>query len=122
MKLESLNDFVSKLYKSGIKGKEEQALNLIYTYNYFLNLEITEEMFGTVFPDFIKCNQKYAVNNNIVKSFDNFGNNEFSITIYTQYGKDKKYAYVTSYHLKTINDLVGKIDNFNSHYLRTPNF
>jgi len=69
-----------------------------------------------LFIDFVKCTQATALNNNIKNSFDNFGEDEFLVTIYRMVGKEynqkDRMTFVTSFHLKTINDLVGKIDRY----------
>ena len=117
-KLISINDFindVSEYYRESHNSK--RALELIINYNDFLNQPITEAMFinhgeKPLFEGFKKCSQKETVSNRYKKSFDNFGKDEFQITIFKVYRK--KMTYVTSFHLKTINDLVGKIDEFNS--------
>jgi len=99
-----VNDF---LQVDAIKQK------MFVEYAKFLNKNITEDMFigeNAIFPDFVKCSQKDAAIKGISKSFDNFGKNEFSITILRlsgkEYGQKDKLSYVTSYHLKKINDLV----------------
>jgi hypothetical protein len=40
----------------------------------------------------------------------------FYVCVYQKYGHENKPCYVTSFHLKTVNDLVGKIDEYNSQH------
>lgn len=118
-KLVSLNDFVSEISEYYNESKNsERALELIFNYNEFLKQPIKEEMFLNnneipLFEDFVKLSQKDTVNSRHKKSFNNFGKNEFQVTTYRKYGNDKKYSFVTSFHLKTINDLVDKIEDYN---------
>lgn len=96
-----VNDF---LQVDAIKQK------MFVEYAKFLNMDLREDMFtgeNPIFPDFVKCTQKYAVNNNILKSFDDFGKNEFSITMYRNYDANgvKKTTFVTSYRIKKVEQL-----------------
>jgi len=121
-KLICLNDFVDNVRDYVNESQStERGLNLIFSYNDFLNQDIKEEMFtgdNTLFPDFIKCTQKFASINRIEKSFDTFGKDEWQVTILRKVGKEygipERISLVSSFHLKVINDLVGKIEEYNS--------
>lgn len=99
-------------------NNHERSVKLIYAYNHFLITRITEDMFtgeNPLFPDFVKCTQKYAVENNIERSFYNFGEDAFTVTVYkeSEYSKTKSGKSFCSYfHLKTIGDLIGKVDQY----------
>ena len=118
-RLISLIDFVSEISDYYHESKNsERALELIFNYNEFLKQPIKERMFIDdnelpLFEGFIKSTQKNTVNNRHKKTFDNFGKNEFQVTTYRKYGNDKKKSFITSYYLKTVNDLVGKIEEYN---------
>lgn len=138
-KLLSLAEFVTDIQDYVTESNNpERAYKLIVAYKDFLNTPITEEMFTgkePLFDGFVKCHPSAATTdpyNRIVKSFDNFGKEKFSITILKQAGVDfisvkevsgyklddknmKKLSFHTYFHLKTINDLVGKIDNYQYH-------
>lgn len=120
--LRTLNHFVVEIEQYVKESFDYQKLiEVIFAYNDFLNQPIREEMFlgeNPLFPEFIKCSQKYASENRIDKSFDNFGENEFSLSVRKwwgqEYGRKETFGLVTSYHLKTVNDLVGKIERYDS--------
>lgn len=116
--LKTLNEFTEDIEDYVNESRnEERGLKLIFAFNDFLNQPIKEDMFigeNPLFPDFVKCTTKEAITQGIKKSFNNFGKDEFCVSIYQKYGPEKKPSYVTSFHLKTVNDLVGKIDNYNS--------
>ena len=118
--LVSLSEFVDGIsdYTSQSKNTD-RGLKMIYAYNNFLKTPICEEMFtgkNPLFIDFVKCCQSEALKKGIKNSFDNFGEDAFSVTVYRMAGKEynqkDRMTFVTSYHLKTINDLVGKIDRY----------
>lgn len=119
-KLRTLNEFTEDIEDYVNESKNvERGLKLIFAYNDFLNQPIKEEMFigeNPLFPNFVKCTQKEATTKGIEKSFDNFGKDEFYVCVYRKYGYENKPTYVTSFHLKTVNDLVGKIDDYNSQH------
>lgn len=121
-KLITLNSFVAEVEQYALESLNyERATQLIFAYNDFLNQAISEEMFigdNALFPNFTKCTQKFSSENRLDKSFDNFGGNEFQVSIMRivgkEYGQQDKICLVTSYHLKIVNDLVGKFDDYNS--------
>ncbi len=96
---------------------------MVKDYAKFLNKNLTEEMFigkRPVFPGFVKITQNEATKGDVKLSFDNFGKDEFSVTQLKKYKPtDDKLSFVTSYHLKTIEDLV-KLDidfiQYNDYY------
>ena len=118
--LVSLSEFVDKASDYTLESKNtDRGLKMIYAYNNFLNTPICEEMFtgeNPLFIDFVKCCQSEALKKGIKNSFDNFGEDAFSVTVYRMAGKEynqkDRMTFVTSYHLKTINDLIGKIDRY----------
>jgi hypothetical protein len=117
-KLITLNEFTEDIADYVNESMNfERGLKYIFAYNDFLNQPIKEDMFigeNPLFYDFEKRTQAEAVCYGIEKSFHYLGNNEYSVCIYKKYGNENKKGYVTSYHLKTINDLVGKIDIHNN--------
>jgi hypothetical protein len=121
-KLITLNSFVTEVEQYARESLNyERIAQLIFAYSDFLNQPISEEMFvghNALFPNFIKCPQKYASENRVDKSFDNFGENEFQVSIRRvvgkEYGQKDRMSLVTSYHLKIVNDLVGKFDDYDS--------
>ena len=90
--LVSLSEFVDKASDYTLESKNtDRGLKMIYAYNNFLNTPICEEMFtgeNPLFIDFVKCTQATALNNNIKNSFDNFGEDAFSVTVYRMAGKE----------------------------------
>ena len=110
--VEDINQYVQESHST------ERGLNLIFIYNDFLKQPIQEEMFlaeNPLFPGFVKCSQKEATIKRIEKSFDNFGKDGFYVSVlHPEYGEDKKPCFVTSFHLKTVGDLIGKVKDCNS--------
>jgi hypothetical protein len=101
-----------------IKGGSDSFLQidaikhrLFVEYANFLNKNLTDEMFigdNPTFPGFVKCTPAEAEKKDILNSFDNFGKDEYMIRMYRNYeanGVTKK-AFVTSFHLKKVNDIV----------------
>lgn len=119
-KLITLNSFVTEVEQYARESLNyERTAQLIFAYNNFLNQPINEEMFigdKALFPNFTKCNQKFASENRLDKSFDNFGKNKFQVSIRRivgkEYGMKEGMSLVTSYHLRIVNDLVGKVDYY----------
>ena len=97
-----VNDF---LQVDAIKQK------MFVEYAKFLNTDLREDMFtgeNPIFPDFIKCTPKQAKQLGIKKSFDNFGKNEFMMSLFKKDYKagDKIYdTYVTYFHIKKVEQL-----------------
>ena len=119
-KLINLNQFTKEIEDYVHESNNvERGLQLIFAYNDFLSQPIKEEMFigeNPLFPNFVKCSQKEAITKGIENSFNNFGKDEFYVRVYRKHGHENKPGYLTSFHLKTVNDLVGKIDHYNSHH------
>lgn len=116
------------VFTGNVKTSANQFLQVdaikqrIFTdYAKFLYKDIKEEMFigdKPIFSGFIKCTPSYASKNGIEKSFDDFGQNEFSITIYKVPEKTyniKGKTFCTSFHLKKIGDLVNMGLTYNNY-------
>ena len=121
-KLITLNDFVDNI-KDYVNESHstERGLRLIFDYNDFLNQDIKEEMFmgeTPLFDGFKNIFQSEALKLGIKKSFQKDSKGEFSVCVYRtvgkEYGISERTTYVTSFHLKSVNDLIGKIDEYNS--------
>jgi hypothetical protein len=117
-KLITLNKFVEDIENYVNESKNiSRALQLIFDYQKFLSQPIKEEMFlgdDTLFPGFVKATQKEATIRRFEKTFYNFGKDGFYVSVlHKEYGEDKKPCFVTSFHLKTVGDLVGKVDECN---------
>lgn len=120
-KLRTLSEFTEDIEDYVNESKNsERGLKLIFAYNDFLSQTIKEDMFtgeNPLFPNFIKCTQKEATDKGIERSFNNFGQkDEFYVCIYKKYEHENKSSYVTFYHLKTVADLVGKFEGYNSQH------
>lgn len=121
-KLISLNEFVDDILDYVNESEStERGLKLIFDYNDFLNQDIKEEMFtdkDPLFPGFVNIMQSEALRLQIKKSFQKDSEGKFSVCVYRTVGKEyvieERTTYVTTFHLKTVNDLIGKIDNYNS--------
>ncbi len=121
-KLITLNDFVDNICDYVNESQSaERGLKLIFDYNDFLNQNIKAEMFtgeDCLFPGFANIMQSEALRRQIKKSFQKDSNGEFSVCVYRTVGKEydipERTTYVTSFHLKTVNDLIGKIEEYNS--------
>lgn len=121
-KLISLNEFVDDILDYVNESQShERGLKLIFDYNDFLNQDIKEEMFTDeepLFPGFVNIMQSEALRRQIKKSFQKDSEGKFSVCVYRtvgkEYGIEERITYVTTFHLKTVNDLIGKIDNYNS--------
>lgn len=104
------------VFTGEIKSSADQFLQInaikqkmFVEYAKFLNSNLNVDMFigqRAVFDGFVKCSQKEALYNNTKKSFDYFGVDEFSMTLFRKYSQDRKECFVTSFHLKKIVDLV----------------
>jgi hypothetical protein len=120
-KLITLNDFVDNI-KDYVNESHsiERGLQLIFAYNNFLNQPINEEMFtgkNPLFEGFRNIMQSEALKYQIKKSFQKDKNGSFSVCVYRTIEEpeiSRRTTYVTSFHLKTVNDLVGKIEEYNS--------
>ena len=120
-KLITLNDFVDNI-KDYVNESQstERGLRLIFDYNDFLNQPIKEEMFtggNSLFEGFKNIMQSEALKYQIKKSFQKCKNDSFSVCVYRTIEEpeiSKITTYVTSFHLKTVNDLIGKIAEYNS--------
>jgi len=121
-KLMCLNDFVDNIRDYVNESQShERGLKLIFDYNDFLNQDIKEEMFtgeNCLFPGFKNIMQSEALLLQIKKSFQKDSEGNFTVCVYRKVGKEynipERTTYVTSFHLKTVNDLIGKIDEHNS--------
>ncbi len=120
-KLITLNDFVDNI-KDYVNESQstERGLRLIFDYNDFLNQQIREEMFtgeNALFEGFRNIMQSEALKYQIKKSFQKSKDGSFSVCVYRTIEEpeiSKRTTYVTSFHLKTVNDLIGKIAEYNS--------
>ena len=121
-KLISLNEFVDDILDYVNESQStERGLKLIFDYNDFLNQDIKKEMFTDecpLFPGFVNIMQSEALVRQIKKSFQKDSKGDFSVCVYRTVGKEydipERTTYVTSFHLKTVNDLIGKISEYNS--------
>lgn len=98
----------------------ERGIDLLKWYSDLLNEPLNINMFtgeNPLFPNFnIVANSKYATQNNIENSVFKFANKEFGITLYrnSKYSTSKSgMCYITSYHLKKVEDLCGRDIEFN---------
>jgi len=118
-KLITLSDFIEEIESYVSESFNiERGLDLIIYYKDFLKQPIKEEMFlgdKPLFPGFVKCNQKEATSKGYLKSFDNYGEEGFYMTIYKKYDNDRNPSWVLSFNLKTINDLIGKVEEFDNY-------
>ncbi len=118
-KLITLSDFIEEIESYVSESFNiERGLDLIVYYKDFLKQPIKEEMFlgdKPLFPGFVKCNQKEATSKGYLKSFDNYGEKGFYMTIYKEYDNDRNPSWVSSFNLKTINDLIGKVEEFDNY-------
>lgn len=120
-KLITLNDFVDNI-KDYVNESHsvERGLQLIFAYNDFLNQPIKEEMFTGITPlfeGFRNIMQSEALKYQIKKSFQKDKNGSFSVCVYRTIEEpeiSRRTTYITSFHLKIVNDLVGKIAEYNS--------
>lgn len=81
----------------------ERFMEAVCNYADLLRCPLNDGMFineKPLFSGFIKCTQKYASEHRIPYSFDNFGKDEYLMTVLQ--GKSL-HCY---FHLKTVNDLV----------------
>lgn len=110
MRLKTMTRFITDtLDNYHENGDSKRTLQLIKHYTEFLATPIDLKMFSGQDPlimDFIIVPQQTL---NYKKSVFIFSDDEFGITILKYYSPgDKKQSYVTSYHLKTIEDLCGR--------------
>lgn len=89
----------------------EKFVNDVVDYATFLDSNLTDEMFigdNPIFPGFIKCTPAEADKKDILNSFYNFGKDEYMIRMYRDYEANRvtKKTFVTSSHLKKVNDLI----------------
>lgn len=97
---------------------------MVKDYAKFLNKNLIEDMFigkRPMFPGFVKSTQMDATMHKYLLSFDNYGNDGlFQVTQFKEspYNSGKK-CFVTTLHLKTVEDLV-KLDidfiQYNDYY------
>ncbi len=123
-KLKSLQEFLFEIEKYAEESQNYQRVSaLIFEYNNWLNQDIDEKMFSPLqinplFPGFTNCTQSEAVKLSKEKSYCKFGKDEWQITVCRmsgkEYGMDEEMRFITSFHLKTINDVVGKIEEYNN--------
>ena len=120
-KLICLNDFVDDIQDYVAESQNHiRGVQLIFDYNNFLNQDIKEEMFtgeNPLFEGFKNIFQREALKYGVKKSFQKGNNGEFSVCVYRTIEEpeiSKRTTYVTSFHLKKVNDLVGNIAEYNS--------
>lgn len=121
-KLKSLSEFVTEVEEYANESRNYQrAWALIFEYNEWLKQDIHEDMFlgeNPLFVGFAHCTMSIAVELGKEKAYCRFGKNEWQISILRmsgeEYGLKDEMKFVTSFHLKTINDLVGKIEFYNN--------
>ncbi|MDQ5929997.1 MAG: hypothetical protein QG594_1780 [Bacteroidota bacterium] len=113
-KLISMTEFVQQTEDCVLQFMTEKtAYENIVAYKNFLLQPIKADMFlgeEPLFPYFVQSNRKIALENNIEKSFDVYGDNAFLVTIRRPVAKHSKTSSInTWFHLKTVGDLVGKV-------------
>lgn len=115
-KLITMTDYVNEILAYTHESKNyERGNDLLEWYSELLARPIDLEMFKSnnpLFPNFnIVESQKQATLSRHSQSIHPFGDNEFAITLYRESkhsSSENGMCYITSYHLKTIEDLCGK--------------
>ncbi len=120
-KLIPMTDYVNQILAYVHESHNyERGIKLIQWYSELIAQPIQMDMFtakNSLFPNFkFVDSQKQALDENLLQSIHNFGKNGFAVTLYrkSEHSNAKSgMCFITSYHLKTINDLCNKDIDFN---------
>lgn len=110
----SLPGFTGEVKSSAAQFLKIDAIKhrLFVAYAKLLNSPIKEDMLKdiadgkTLFPYFEKSSSKRAMEIGTVNSFDNFGEDKFSLCIFKEKTDEHASCWHTYYHLKKVGDLV----------------
>lgn len=105
--LVAMTVYVGKVLDSDI-DTFDKLLNIRQYYE-LLNLPLNKDMFLTdkpLFPGFKELTQSAAIKNKIKQSFWMSEDGTFNVTLYRS--REDGMCYITTFHLKTVEDLCGK--------------
>lgn len=120
-KLVTMTDYVNQILAYTNESKNyERGIKLIDWYSELLQQPISLDMFTGDKPLFLNFKVVKSQNEALSYGYKNtiwyFGKHEFATTLYrkSEYSTSKdKMCFITSYHLKTIEDLCNKDIDFN---------